>query len=135
MRETKITKFAEVEEITYECEECDFKTKDIWEATRHDLDLHCIKKQIEVGRETIYWFNSEEKAKYWSGQRVPQYGVISLFDSQPMNICVFWNGPGWYLLDDIKCLSPLGYVLSERESKIKSLTESVNAIKGVIGDV
>ncbi len=131
MKETKLLKEVIVEETTFECEECGFKTTDFYEAQKHELKFHCIKNEVSLEEDTLYWFDSEEKARYWHEHGSFRYGLIDLNIPYYIPI-VRWSGPGWYCLDEFKNLCHVDDIILERMGLIKKLNKSLEAIKKVI---
>lgn len=95
----KLTKTVEVkkeaytyEEVTYQCEECEYSTKDKEEAQQHHAAQHSFKCKKNVGGFTFLWFSSAEDYREYHQQESP---------SDLMYDATLFTAPGWYGLKAI----------------------------------
>ena len=83
-----------IEEITYECEKCDYKSDAEYDAHDHELYVHCVEKSIPLfGYNKLYYFENEEKANYWLSQTY----YHKYHEDRRYGYYNFWRGAGWYV--------------------------------------
>jgi hypothetical protein len=101
-----------IEEITYECEKCDYKTDIEYEIINHDLYVHCVEKVVPLSHyNKLYYFGSEAKANYWLSQTY----FHRYHEERRYGYYNFWRGPGWYV--------------SFNDSDLRSVEESIKNVK------
>ena len=85
------TEAEEVEHTVFGCDHCDFESDEEEKVHEHHGKTHALKKQIEAGRYTLLWFDTEEDALSWLKAAYEGWGNDYHIDG------VSWSGPGWYV--------------------------------------
>lgn len=126
----------EVEDTSYECEECDFKTDDQEAAEKHYGREHCAADKWEIGDHTIYRFDTIEKAQAW--WKAHEGGADCKETFEP-------KAPGWYALrsENRPCgrgccsswwewLEPAYMLLEQWESEASEFGEKIQKLEHLL---
>lgn len=87
------TEAEDVQHTVFGCDLCDFESDEEDKVTEHHGKTHALKKQIEAGRYTLLWFDTEPDALSWLTAAYEGWGNDYHIDG------VSWSGPGWYVAE------------------------------------
>lgn len=108
-----------VQDITYECELCDFKTSYLSEADTHNVRSHSVKARavVKTGEweyKLLRFDNESDFLGYTS-----QYHLYN----------AYWKGPGWYFIDDVGDYDCIISLDSEIKKKREEAEENFTTAK------